>query len=126
MDILRNPRSLRQRAIAQWARSAFGEQEATNLAQRGLRLAEEAIKAAQAAGVDKDMLLRLVEHVYARPKGQLRQELGGVGICLLALAHAAGLDADSCEQDESRRVLSLSIDHFRARNEAKNAAGFRA
>jgi hypothetical protein len=43
---------------------------------------------------------------------------------LLALAAAAGLSADEAEVDEMLRVLNKPLEHFTARNEAKNAAGF--
>ena len=68
----------------------------------------------------------LVDHVFSRPIGTLEQELGGVGISALVLASAAGLSADDAEAAELERVLSKPIEHFRARNDAKVAAGFLA
>lgn len=118
-------RSDRQQRVATWCREAFG-QESTSVAHRGLRLAEEAIETAQAAGCDRDKLHALIDYIYERPVGELDQELGGLGVTALALAAAAGLDADECERTEVERVLSLPLDHFRRRNELKNAAGFAA
>ena len=70
------------------------------------------------------MVHRLVDYVFARPVGNLAQEIGGVGITLLALAQAATIDADAEEQREFERVLAKPLEHFAARNAAKNAAGF--
>lgn len=117
-------RDARQKRVADWCAAAFGAGHASSVPQRGIRLAEEAIEAAQAAGCERAMVHRLVDHVFDRPAGELGQELGGVGVTLLALAAAAGLSADDCEQSEIERVLAKPLAHFAARNAAKNAAGF--
>jgi len=87
-------------------------------------LLEEALEAYQACGGDPEMAHRLVDFVCARPVGELRQELGGVGVCTLALAAAAGLSADDAESAEWERVQAKPLEHFRQRNAAKNEAGF--
>jgi hypothetical protein len=117
-------RDTRQRKVGEWCEAAFGTEHATSLPQRGVRLLEEAIEAYQAAGGDLAMGHKLLDFVFARPVGQLGQELGGIGITLLALAQAAGLSADGEEAREFDRVLAKPLSHFTARNEAKNAAGF--
>lgn len=119
-------RDARQKHILAWARAAFGEEQATSLPQRGLRLLEEAAESAQAAGADVQRAHRVVDHVFGRPVGELRQELGGVGVTLLAIAAAAGLSADAEELREVDRVLSRPIEEFTRRNAAKNAAGLMA
>jgi NTP pyrophosphatase (non-canonical NTP hydrolase) len=117
-------RCARQAAISLWARACFGDEEALSVPQRGLRLLEEAIEAAQAAGVDAETAKHLVDFVYSRPVGEVAQELGGVAVCVLALAEAAGVDAETEECREIDRVIAIDPDHFAARNAAKNAAGF--
>jgi NTP pyrophosphatase (non-canonical NTP hydrolase) len=119
-------RSARQAQVFNWCVAAFGEAHALSLRQRGLRLAEEAIEAAQACEVDLEQLINLVRFVYTRPVGDLAQELGGIGVTVLALAAAANLDADGEEAREVTRVLAKDLAHFHARNAAKNAAGFDA
>lgn len=114
----------RQSSVHKWCREAFGDDHAKSIEQRGIRLAEEAIEAAQAAGCNREMVHRLVDHVFDRPVGDLAQEIGGVGVTLLALAQAATIDADAEEIREFARVLSKPLSHFAARNAAKNAAGF--
>jgi hypothetical protein len=116
----------RQRSIGNWCVAAFGEEQATSLPQRGIRLLEEAAEAAQATGVDLAMAEQMMRYVWSRPAGALFQELGGVGVTALALAQAALLDADECEAIEVERVLSKPLEHFTQRNKAKNDAGFLA
>lgn len=119
------PRDQRQELIARWVALAFGGAEATSVQQRGLRLLEEAIEAFQACGCDEAIAHRLVAYVFARPPGEIGQELGGVAVTTLALAAAAGLSADEEEAREIHRVFSKPIREFTARNASKNAAGFK-
>ncbi len=121
----RVPRDNRQQLVTNWARRAFGEVEATNLPQRGIRLLEEAIEAYQACGGDAATAHKLVAYVFDRPPGEVGQELGGVAVCVLALAAAAGLSAEEEECREVARVLDKPVEEFTARNARKNAAGFR-
>lgn len=119
-------RNARQSQIFSWTQEAFGKDQATHLTQRALRLLEESIEAFQSVGGTADMAHKLVDYVHGRPPGSLHQELGGVGVCVLALAAAAGLSADEEEQREVDRVLAKGTEYFAARNAAKNAAGFLA
>lgn len=113
-----------QQRVADWCRNAFGEEHASNIEQRGLRLVEEAIEAGQAAGCDPATLHKLIDYIYAKPAGELRQELGGVGLCVLAMASAAGFSADDAERFEINRVLAKPLAFFAERNKVKNDAGF--
>ena len=117
-------RDERQAAIFAWAKAAFSVEEATSLPQRGLRLLEEAIEAFQACGGGEEKAHELVSFVFGRPPGEIGQELGGVGVTLIALAAAAGVSADAEEQREVARVLAEPINEFTQRNKAKNDAGF--
>lgn len=116
-------RDLRQKTLADWCRECFGPDQ-LSVPQRGVRLLEEAIEAYQSAGGTIDMAHRLVSYVFAEPPGKLDQELGGLAVTLLALAEAAGLSAEDEEVREIGRILSLPPEHFRARNQRKNDAGF--
>lgn len=117
-------RDQRQRQIVEWCIRAFGFDQANSPEQRGLRLAEEAIEAAQAVGCDPATLHKLIDYIYARPPGKIGQEIGGVSVTLLAYAGASGLSADDCEQLEVNRVLAKPLADFTARNKEKNDAGF--
>ena len=117
-------RGRRQTQVGAWCAAAFGRDHAASIPQRGVRLLEEAIEAAQAAGAERAMAHKLVDYVFDRPVGELSQELGGVGVTLLALAEAADLSAEGCECSEIARVLAKPLSHFAARNQSKNDAGF--
>ena len=117
-------RDQRQAVVHAWCIAAFGDDHAKSIEQRAVRLVEEAVEAAQAAGAQASMLHHLVDYVFSRPVGDLRQELGGVGVTLIALAAAAQLSADALEAEEVARILGKPLAHFAQRNAAKNAAGF--
>lgn len=123
-DVEANRDELQKKMLA-WSIECFGKEEATSIAQRALRLLEEAIELAQAAGVPGTMVEQLGSYVYARPPGTLSQEVGGVSVTLLVLCAAAGLSADQEERREIERVLSKPPLHFAARNANKNEAGFK-
>lgn len=117
-------RNERQRTVSEWCAAAFGNDHAYSIQQRGIRMLEEAIEAYQACGCQADMAHRLVNYIFAKEPGNLKQELGGVGVTVLALAAAAVVSADEAERDEVARILAKPLEHFHARNEVKNAAGF--
>lgn len=117
-------RCLRQKRVHEWCVAAFGQEHASSIPQRAIRLLEESIEAYQSVGADKEMAHKLIDYVFERNAGNLSQELGGIGITVLALAEAAGLSADDEEQRELERVLAKPLAHFAERNEYKNQAGF--
>jgi hypothetical protein len=117
-------RRRRQVDVSLWCEAAFGADHASSVPQRAVRMLEEAVELYQACGGDLMMAHKLLDFVFARPVGTISGELGGVGITTLALAQAAGEDADEAECIEFDRVLAKPLKHFHQRNEAKNAAGF--
>jgi len=119
-------RETRQAQVLTWCTDAFGHEEANSLPQRAVRLLEESIEAAQSAGVSRETARRLIDYIFDRPPGELGQEIGGVGLTLLALAEVAEVSADGEERREIDRVLSKSLEHFTARNKTKNDCGFLA
>lgn len=123
-DIEFGSRDRRQGQVAAWCAAAFGTAHLASLPQRGIRLLEEAVETAQAAGCKREMCHKLIDYVFDREPGELVQEIGGVGLTLLALCAAAGVSADDLEQTELERVLAKPLDHFAARNKVKNDAGF--
>jgi hypothetical protein len=91
--------------------------------ERGRRFLEECLELNQALGVTRKDVLRLVDHVFNRPVGQVFQEVGGVGLTLLALCDSCDLDFDEETQRELRRVEQKSVVHFRKRHALKVGAG---
>jgi len=117
-------RDERQCKVSEWCAAAFGADHANSVPQRAVRLLEEAIEAYQAAGADPVMAHKLIDFVFSRPAGSLAQEIGDVGLTLLAIAAAAGASADTEEAREFASVLAKPLAHFTARNKSKNDAGF--
>jgi NTP pyrophosphatase (non-canonical NTP hydrolase) len=109
-----------------WARRSFGAEHVSDVPVRCLRLAEEAVELAQAAGVPKDKLLDLVGIVYSRPKGEIAQEIGGVMMTATVLCAALDTDTDWHFENELRRVLAKSTEHFAKRNQEKIDLGLNA
>jgi NTP pyrophosphatase (non-canonical NTP hydrolase) len=91
--------------------------------ERGMRFLEEALELAQAVGVNLLEVERLTDSVYAKPKGQVAQEIGGVGTTLLALAESQNLSAYSCIMAEIERIHLMPIEKFRKRQELNAARG---
>jgi hypothetical protein len=109
--------------VVDWVRKVFDEATATNGPERALRLVEEAIELAQACGVGRDALHRLVDYVLDRPVGDPAQEIAGCMVTLYAAAHALGVDADEVfEQELSRIQLPEVIDRVRRRQAEKREA----
>ena len=94
----------RQNRIAAWAVKVLGEEAATNIPERSLRTAEEAIELAQACGVDAASVHRLVDYVFSRPVGNPAQEIAGTMVTLYAMAAAVGVHADTEFEIEVERI----------------------
>ncbi len=115
-------RDARQEAVGEWARHCFGDAAMTP-EERIARFLEEAIELAQAVGFPATRIERLIEYVYARPPGNVGQEVGGVEVTLLAFCETFELSAEGCEAAEFDRIMAIDPAHFRARHNAKAAAG---
>jgi hypothetical protein len=116
------PRDNRQTRIFEWAQSTFGDAAMTRR-ERMLRFIEEAIELAQTEDLHSEDVRMVLAHVYSKPKGEPSQEVGGVGVTLLAYCAVAGLSADLAETAEIGRVLAMDKEHFRKRHNAKADAG---
>ncbi|WFP48538.1 hypothetical protein PL263_10475 [Methylomonas sp. EFPC3] len=116
-------RADRQAAILQWANATFGKRTASVTAERIARFMEEAIELAQATHMFPEDIKELVDHVYTKPAGDVAQEIGQVGVALLALAEHLQVNADAEERNELERITSLPKEHWQARQNAKAAKG---
>jgi hypothetical protein len=102
-DMYSTDRFTRQIFVRQWVVNTFGV-NAMGIEERILRFFEEATELAQACGLTKAAALRILNHVYSRPVGETPQEVGGVGVTLLALCAALDLGADELEELEVSRI----------------------
>jgi hypothetical protein len=113
------------RLQGRWTRETFGD-AVFNGRERALRFLEEAIELVQAEGLTAADVARVLDHVYAKPPGEIRQEIGGVGITLLGYCAAKGVSADDSECAEAARVFAVDPAYFRQRHDAKARAGIAA
>lgn len=114
-----------QTRIAEWVRSRLGD-DAMSPQERGTRLLEEALELAQAVGVTSETALRLHGHVFSKEQGQIKQEIGGVMVTLLALAEGTGNDAYGCGLMELERIESLPPEKFKKRQDLNASLGIGA
>ena len=117
------PRRERQASVARWVSKLFGPAQAADVKGRATRMLEEAIEAAQAAGVSEDVVGKLTRRVYDKPAGDLRQEIGQVGLTLLAFSAAAGFDADTLEDEQVVRAWTTDPKLFHDSYAKKVALG---
>lgn len=107
-----------QHRVKKWLLMCFGIEPTLSKDQRNQRFFEEAIELVQAAGMSEYKAKKLIEHVYARPKGEIKQEVGGVMISLMGLCSANNVDAMTCGEDELLRVEN-NVEKIRFKQQEK-------
>lgn len=112
-----NQRDERQALIGEWVSRAFSPVliNPNDLLERSRRVLEEALELYQSVGGVRSTVDLLADRTFSRPRGSAEQELGQVGITLLAFANAAGLSADRQEQIEVFQALRLPASYFTCR-----------
>jgi len=118
---MKDPITFQSRVYRQ-AINAFGQEHADNKAIRTHRFVEEACELVQALNCPKEEVLRIVDYVYGRPKGDVFQEVGGVLITLNALCAAVKVGthwAGEAELERIETILGHSPDFFRNRSANK-------
>lgn len=109
-----------QAHVRSWCIRCFGRDIATDLTERSLRFIEEALELVQALGVRREQVYLLVDYVYCRAPGKVKQEVGGVMVTLAALTAAAEIDMREAGEIELARIdTPETIEKIRERNVAK-------
>ena len=98
--------------------ACFGQKISLDKCERNHRFIEEALELVQACGCSKKDVLMLVDYVYDRPVGEIKQEAGGAMITLAALCIANGIDMYICGFIELQRIWG-KIDQIRAKQATK-------
>lgn len=99
----------------------FGRETTGNILERVHRFLEEALELAQALGCTPWEAWQLVAYVFMRPRGQVRQEVGGVRVTLAALCNATSIDCDKAGEIELARCRT-SIEKIRKKQAEKPKA----
>ncbi len=111
-----------QKEVASWVDECLGPESAADVTIRVHRFVEEAIELAQAVGCPKKDVLALVEYVFARPVGDIYQEVGGVTTTLTALCNALSLPLGWAAETELQRAWD-KIDFIREKAKKKPSFG---
>ena len=118
---------LDQTIVEAWVRKTFGDKVMDSPLERGLRVVEEAIEVLQTQCGDqtkgRDLAHRLVDEVFDKPIGKLPQEVGGLGVTILALCALHDMRFDTVVRIEIDRVQGADRDKIRAKQRAKADKG---
>lgn len=107
-----------QRQVRDWLEVCFGSRIAKDKVERNHRFLEEALELVQSAGCTAEEAHQLVDYVFGRPVGEIKQEVGGVMNTLAALCLAHGLDMEECGNVELARCWS-KVDQIREKQKNK-------
>lgn len=111
---------LRPKAFLLWALNTFGP-IAINRDERAARFIEEAIELVHTQELPREVLNRIADRVYSRPRGEAGKEIGQAMATLECLAENVGLSADAEAEREFARVQSIPQSEWPRRHDAKVA-----
>lgn len=113
-----------QGRVRAWVHECFGTDVAYDRRERAHRFVEEALELGQAMGVTVADVAALCDYVYARPAGQVPQEVGGVMVTLAALCAASMISMDAAAESELARISTPEmLERIRAKRATKPSAG---
>ncbi|MES0870083.1 hypothetical protein [Pseudovibrio sp. SCP19] len=107
-----------QERVAPWLLECFGKEIATDKTERNHRFLEEALELVQSAGCTASEAHQLVDFVFNREAGELKQEAGGVMVTLAALCLAHHIEMHDCGEVELEEIWT-KVDAIRAKQAAK-------
>jgi len=111
-----------QTRVASWLLDCFGPKIALDRTERAHRFLEEALEMVQAGNCTRDEAHQLVDYVFLRPTGEMRQEIGGTLVTLAAFCDAYGIDMAECGDVELARCYQ-HIHAIRAKQKQKPQFG---
>lgn len=82
------------------------------------RLLEEVHELAQANDIPKEDVIRSADYVYDRPKGEIKDEVGGTGVAFLVYCAVSGISAVECILTELKKNWGR-IEKIRSRQSSK-------
>jgi hypothetical protein len=83
-----------------WLLACLGGEIARDKTERGHRFLEEALELVQTGETTREEAHQLVDYVYSRPVGVMRQEVGGVMNTLAAFCTAYDINMDNAGDEE--------------------------
>lgn len=116
-NVITKDESFQDRA-AEWAVECFGKERLQDPDVRNFHFLEEAGELVQANGMTREDAHRVIDYVFDRPSGELKQEVGGVMGTLAAFCIAKGINMHVCAEVELERVWGC-IDLIREKQKLK-------
>lgn len=113
-----NPALSFQENVNPWMEACFSNEVCSNLQERNNRFLEEALELVQSGSYTAEQAHAMVDYVFNRPTGEMKQEVGGVMVTLAALCSANNIDMHDCGDTELTRVWS-KIDQIRSKQGQK-------
>lgn len=107
-----------QERVASWAKECFGYDLLMDHTERASRHLEEAAETIQAAGLSRGAAHQIIDMVFDKAPGDIRQEIAGSMVTLLALAEAFAVDA-SAEVDREIERIWDNLDKIREKQKTK-------
>jgi hypothetical protein len=114
---------VQQDRTARRLRACFGEEYLADKTECAMRLLEEVAEAAQVAGVPYGKARIVLSRAFARPVGEIGQELAGTAVTLLALAESCGLKLSIALENELQRIETTDPEHFQQRQPSRSVLG---
>lgn len=115
---MRKAQGIFQSRVKPWMDACFGAEISSDRLERNDRFIEEAVELVQSGNYPKDRVLALVDYVYDRPIGEVKQEVGGVMVTLAAYCLAHDIDMHDCGEVELARIWT-KVEQIRAKQAAK-------
>lgn len=110
-------RDFQMRAVG-WALQCFGRGPVIDKVERADRALEEALELYQACLQPKERAQRIMDYVYGRPVGEVKQEVGGVMVTLATLCESQGVSLSTCANMELLRCID-NREKIRAKHDRK-------
>lgn len=107
-----------QKRVDLWMQQCFGPEISSDKVERNHRFLEEGLELVQACGCTKEEALMLVDYVFSRPVGEVKQEVGGVKVTLAALCNALGISETECAEAELSSIWNR-IEKIREKQKTK-------
>ena len=92
-----------------WFKHCFKSSAYNSVRERTFRFTEEALELAQACGVTREEVEKLLNYVYGRPVGEVKQEVGGVLITLSTLCSVQKISLRDAAETELSRVRDFAV-----------------
>ena len=108
-----------QDRVLAWLSHTFPREVVIDKRERGFRFCEESLELVQSLGITRDEVLELVDYVYSRQVGSVKEEVGGVGITLASVCIASGVSMESCFDDELDYKCWPKAAAIKAKHESK-------